>query len=289
MVAEVLGQEPQAAVDPDLAVCLGAATQAGMLLEQVDARDGLVFTDISPMGIGIDVVTDIGDREVRVYKSLIKPNTQIPFSATYPFSLRTETQREVEIGVYQTHQEFDTFPLELGLAKQAIEEIGIIARITEIPPAQWGRPHPIEIDFSYDQNGLIQVHARIPGVQKSATVNFEHSRSRLSAREITDCQQHVYDLLQRSGLRAKLPPAPAPPDMQWMDHPDARWMDHPAARRLAPIIAQGEKLALERADLASSLTAAIAALKAALTAGDAEAITRSSDTLTDILFSTRNE
>jgi molecular chaperone DnaK len=283
LVAETLGKTPVAAVDPDLAVCLGAATQAGILLEKVNARDSLVFTDVCPMGIGIDVIAEIGGREVRAYRALIKPNTQIPFSATFPFSLRHALQTEVEISVFQTHQDIDIFPLELGIAKSVIEDIGITGHITDIPPSRYGDPHSIEIDFSYDQNGLIQVHARIPAVNKSATLNFEHSRFRMDATEIREGQQRIADLLANSGLRPLPPPAPKAAD------PDLAWMDHPAARRLAPLIAQAERLAADRPALTDRLLTAVAVLKGALADGDAAAITAASDTLTDLLFSLRND
>lgn len=287
MVTEFFGKELKTEISPDLAVAQGASTLAGIKIGLVDARESLVFSDVCPMGIGIDVITTIGNQDILTYKSLVRPNTPIPFSATYPLSLYHADQRELVFQVFQTHLNEEVIPLELGLSQQIIREIGLHGKIDDIPPAQYGQPHPLKIDFSYGQNGTITIAAVIPGMNKNASLSFEYSKFRMSDEELGIARKRVRDLLSSSEFfkeeNIEETPALSPPAPE-MPH----WEEHPLARRFTPLINRAERLSTEQPEHRVKLEEAILELKRALEDGNEQAIETTGDELTDLLFDLQN-
>ena len=155
------GKVPDRSVNPDEAVALGAAIQAGVLGGEV--KD-LLLLDVTPLSLGIETLGE-------VFTKIIERNTTIPTSKTQVFSTATDGQTSVEVHALQG---------ERALAKDN-KSLGKF-QLTGIPPAPRGVPQ-IEVSFEIDANGILQVAARDKGTGREQSVLISNTGG-LSTTEI---------------------------------------------------------------------------------------------------------
>ncbi|MEJ5169908.1 MAG: Hsp70 family protein [Fimbriimonadales bacterium] len=166
-VVRHMGRPALSGVDPDLAVSHGASISAALALGVIDPKSdqSLVIADCNTHGLGARILHVDEYRAYHVYDELIPPNTPIPYFTKRLYSLLYPDQTEMELHLYQdvhnTKQLEDCVPT------------GSSGVITGIPPALYGEPHKVEVDFSYDQNHIVQVTATIVGVGKSTTIRLQ--------------------------------------------------------------------------------------------------------------------
>ncbi len=137
-VKQIFGKEPRKDVNPDEAVALGAAIQAGVLGGEV--KDVLLL-DVIPLSLGIETLGG-------VFTKLIEKNTTIPTKATQIFSTAEDNQTAVTVHVLQGEREMARDNKSLGKFD-----------LTGIPPAPRGVPQ-IEVTFDVDANGILHVSAK---------------------------------------------------------------------------------------------------------------------------------
>ncbi len=137
-IRKFLGKEPDKSVNPDEAVALGAAIQAGVLGGEV--KDVLLL-DVTPLSLGIETLGGVATK-------LIERNTTIPTSKSQVFSTAADGQTSVEIHVLQGEREMAADNKTLGKFQ-----------LTGIPPAPRGVPQ-IEVTFDIDANGIVNVSAK---------------------------------------------------------------------------------------------------------------------------------
>jgi molecular chaperone DnaK len=191
LVTEMFGKEPQADVNPDLAVGIGAAIQAALAQGLINEESGVILTDVAPFGLGIDIVTRIGGQYILTYEPLIQPNTTIPYTTKKTYRLLHAEQEQVEIRLYQDNT---------GKAKLPSETIftGITGEITNIPPAADGNPYPIEVEFSYDINGIARLKAAISGTNKSVEITYDRSPQRMDVQDKFNATERIKDLWKQN-------------------------------------------------------------------------------------------
>ncbi|MDR3301865.1 MAG: Hsp70 family protein [Spirochaetaceae bacterium] len=171
LVAESLSATPHSLVDPDLTVARGAAIQAGLLEGSLNNAD-LVLTDVCPYTLGTSVLHN-GFLERRlVFDPLIPRNTTIPTEKSKIYIPSSDYQTSVRIDVYQGDS---TNP-------DNNERLGDVL-LTGIPPAKVGE-ESIEISFSYDMNGILQVKGSIVSTGKQ--VSAEISTTGVKAKPVFD-------------------------------------------------------------------------------------------------------
>ncbi len=160
-VKEIFGKEASKGVNPDEAVAVGAAIQAGVLKGEV--KDVLLL-DVTPLSLGIETYGG-------VMTKLIDKNTTIPTRKSQVFSTASDNQPAVSIHVLQGEREVSSGNKTLG----RFELVGI-------PPAPRGVPQ-IEVTFDIDANGIVHVSAKDLGTGKEQSIKIT-ANSGLSEEEI---------------------------------------------------------------------------------------------------------
>jgi len=160
-VQQLFGKEPRRDVNPDEAVAVGAAIQAGVLAGEV--KDVLLL-DVTPLSLGIETLGG-------VMTKLIDKNTTIPTKANQTFSTAEDSQTAVTIHVLQG---------ERGRAGDN-KSLGRFD-LTDIPPAPRGMPQ-VEVTFDIDANGILNVSAKDKATGKEQKIVIKAS-SGLSEDEI---------------------------------------------------------------------------------------------------------
>jgi molecular chaperone DnaK len=180
-VKKIFGRAPSKAVNPDEAVAVGAAIQAGVL--QGDVKDVLLL-DVTPLSLGIET-------QGGVMTKLIDKNTTIPTRKSQVFSTATDNQPAVSIHVLQGEREMAVDNKTLG----RFDLVGI-------PPAPRGVPQ-IEVTFDIDANGIVHVSAKDLGTGKQQSIQITAS-SGLSEEEIQkmirDAEEHASEDKKRREL-----------------------------------------------------------------------------------------
>src|SRR5690348_4001469 len=160
-VKDFFGKEPRKDVNPDEAVAVGAAIQAGVLAGEV--KDVLLL-DVTPLSLGIETLHG-------VMTKLIEKNTTIPTKASQVFSTADDNQSAVTVHVLQGERDMARDNKSLGRFD-----------LSDIPPAPRGVPQ-VEVSFDIDANGILNVSAKDKATGKAQSIVIKAS-SGLSDEEI---------------------------------------------------------------------------------------------------------
>ncbi len=152
-VKDFFGKEPRKDVNPDEAVAVGAAIQAGVLSGEV--KDVLLL-DVTPLSLGIETLGGIMTK-------LIEKNTTIPTKAANTFSTADDNQTAVTIHVLQGERDRAADNKSLGKFD-----------LSDIPPAPRGMPQ-VEVSFDIDANGILNVSARDKATGKEQKIVIKAS------------------------------------------------------------------------------------------------------------------
>lgn len=185
-VEKFFGKKPNASVNPDEVVAVGAAVQAGNL--QGDIKGELLLLDVTPLSFGIETLG-------AVMTKVIERNTTIPTSKSQIFSTAADGQTSVEVHVLQGEREMANDNRSLGRFT-----------LSGIPPAPRGVPQ-VEVSFDVDANGILNVKAKDKASGKEQTITIAASTN-LSKEEIErmrkDAELHAdEDKKRREGIEIK--------------------------------------------------------------------------------------
>ncbi len=162
-VAELLGKPPRgttrsgvARLNPDEVVALGAAVQAGLFADADGVKD-LVVTDVAPFTLGVEIAKEFGhERRAGYFLPLIERNTTIPVSRCQRVGTVEPNQTSIRVKIYQGESRRVADNLFLGEFE-----------VTGIPRGPAGQE--IDIRFTYDLNGVLEVEATVVETQKQVT------------------------------------------------------------------------------------------------------------------------
>ncbi len=183
-IEEEVGKAPFRGINPDEAVAVGAALQAGIIVGDEGVTDVLLL-DVTPLTLGIETLGG-------VMTTMIERNTTIPTRRSENFSTAADNQPAVEVHVLQGEREFAKDNTTLGRF-----------HLMGIPSAPRGIPQ-IEVTFDIDANGIVDVSAKDLGTGTEQSIKIE-SQTSLSEDEIkqkiTDAEKFAKeDKLRRAGI-----------------------------------------------------------------------------------------
>ena len=162
-IEKEVGKAPFKGINPDGAVAVGAALQAGIIVGDEGVTDVLLL-DVTPLTLGIETLGG-------VTTMMIERNTTIPSRRSEVFSTASDNQPAVEVHVLQGEREFSKDNTTLGRF-----------HLMGIPPAPRGIPQ-IEVTFDIDANGIVNVSAKDLGTGTEQSIKIE-SQTSLSEDEI---------------------------------------------------------------------------------------------------------
>jgi len=246
ILREKFAREPLHEINPDEAVALGAAIQGGIKAGELAADQDIIITDVCPYTLGIECVKDMyGFPMPGMFDVLIKRNTTIPVSVTKNYQTFADNQEEAHINVYQ------------GERAMAYDNnlIGNFV-ISGIPAAKAGE-EKVDVEFSYDINGILEVKAKIVSTGKDAGISIDTRETKME--ETIDVEKG--------------------------------WKKSKRAKKVRALIKKGEKMLADLLDpeLKEELEMLLYELKYALTTENDEFISRYEDELTDFLYHTEED
>ena len=233
ILKQFFGREPVKGVNPDEAVALGAAIQAGVLKGEVGE---VLLLDVTPLTLGIETLGGVAT-------PLIPRNTTIPTSKSQIFSTASESQPSVEIHVLQGERPMAADNRTLGRFM-----------LDGILPAPRGVPQ-IEVTFDIDANGIINVSARDKGTGKEQKITITAS-SGLSKEEVEKMRQEAEQHAAQDAKRKE--------EVEVRNSADS--LAYTAEKTLRD---HGDKIS---ADVKQDIDARIASVKSALQGKDVDAI-----------------
>ena len=171
-VKEFFAKEPRKDVNPDEAVAMGAAIQAGVLSGTVG---DVLLLDVTPLSLGIETLGG-------VMTKLIEKNTTIPTRASETFSTAEDNQAAVTVHVLQGQREMATDNKSLGQFN-----------LSDIAQGPRGSVQ-VEVTFDIDADGILNVSAKdkATGKEQSITITASSGLSEDEVnRMVNDAEVHA--------------------------------------------------------------------------------------------------
>ena len=156
-IEKEVGKSPFKGINPDEAVAVGAALQAGIIVGDEGVTDVLLL-DVTPLTLGIETLGG-------VTTMMIERNTTIPSRRSEVFSTASDNQPAVEVHVLQGEREFAKDNSTLGRF-----------HLMGIPAAPRGIPQ-VEVTFDIDANGIVNVSAKDLGTGTEQSIKIESQTS----------------------------------------------------------------------------------------------------------------
>jgi molecular chaperone HscC len=205
LAAQIFGKLPLRALPPDEAVAMGAAVQAALKGGDAAVED-LVATDVAPFSLGIETsVESHGRRAVGIFSPILERGTVIPASRMQIYSTVGDGQKLIHVKVYQGEHSLCVDNQLLGSYE-----------VNGIPPGPAGQ-QSIEVRFTYDINGILEVESTVVSTGKKATLVVERTPGRLSKAEI--------EAARRAMAKLKFHPREALPNATALARADALFIE----------------------------------------------------------------
>ena len=198
LVTMMFGRFPSVEFNPDEVVAMGAAVQAGLKAKDA-ALSEVVMTDVSPYSLGVEVTHRLSEHNASPghFDPIIERNSPVPVSRVKRYFPVREGQPLLELNVYQGEARMVKDNIHLGRLELALPRIA---------QAEAG----VDVRFTYDVNGLLQVEATLLKTQETSTLLIEGNPGMMSEQEIanslkalSDLKIHPRDRLENRTLMAK--------------------------------------------------------------------------------------
>jgi molecular chaperone HscC len=171
LVTKLFGRFPVVEINPDEAIAVGAAIQAALKGRNAALND-VVMTDVCPYSMGVEVARELEGRlETGFYAPILERNSHIPISREERFSTLQDNQPAIKLSVYQG---------ENPLVKNNI----LLGEITVAVPKGKAHEQCVDVRFTYDLNGLLEVEVSVVSTGRKQRLVIEGNPGVLSKEEI---------------------------------------------------------------------------------------------------------
>ena len=198
MAARMFGRFPSCEINPDEVVALGAAVQAGLKMRDA-ALDEVVMTDVAPYSLGVATTVRIaGDHFSHGhFDPIIERNTVVPVSRVKRYYPIDQNQQLIELVVFQ------------GEARMASDNIRL-GQLDVRLPSGTRADNGVDVRFTYDVNGLLQVEATLVATKEVHALVIEGNPGMLSEQEVaqrfialSELKIHPRDRIENRTLLAR--------------------------------------------------------------------------------------
>jgi molecular chaperone HscC len=242
LASQIFGRLPLRALPPDEAVALGAAVQVALKAGDVAVGD-IVVTDVAPFSLGLASVSQVGGATVPgLFSPILERGTVLPASRVERFSTVQNGQTMIKLEIFQGEHSLCEKNQKLG--EYTIKDL-------KVAPAG---EQSVDVRFSYDMNGVLDVDATVVATGKSVTFTIERAPGRLSKQELEATRQRLQ--------RLKFHPRQALPNVTALARAEALFVELTGPERGA----LGSSIGQFRAALEAQDQALIVALREALLA-----------------------
>ncbi len=171
-IAQLFGRIPKASVNPDEAIARGAAVQAALLARDSNVEE-VVLTDVMPFSLGVETAEQLADGSFSsgIFSPIIERNMPVPISRVERYSTISNKQTRIDLRILQGESVMANENLELGRLE------------VRIPPLGAGEVS-IDVRFSYDANGLLDVDVSNENLNIKLNQTFRHNSINLSEEEV---------------------------------------------------------------------------------------------------------
>lgn len=189
LIRKMFSKEPRTDVNPDEAVALGAAVQAGLKSGAL-SESGLVATDVAPFSMGISVLKEWKGITERPggFAPIVHRNTTIPVTRSEKFSTIAPGQTAVAIEIYQGEHEWVKHNHRLG--EFVLEGI----------PENFHKQEEVDVTFRYNLNGILEVAAKCVSTGKEMSVVVQDALHRDSQESFRESFQRLEDLWKNADM-----------------------------------------------------------------------------------------
>lgn len=183
MITNLFGKKPRNDINPDEAVALGAAVQAG-LKSGILSKSGLIATDVAPFSMGVAVMKECKSFMLKPggFAVIIPKNTTIPVTRSEKFTTTYDGQTAVSIEIYQGEHEWVNGNYKLG--EFLLEGI----------PANGAGREIIEVEFKYNLNGILEVQGKCISTGKAMIVTVQDALDRESEKAFNESKKIIESL-----------------------------------------------------------------------------------------------
>jgi len=172
LVARMFGRLPLRHINPDQVIGLGAAVVAGMKARHENFKE-IVLTDVCPYTLGVGVSeTDAQGRQIDgIFSPIIERNSTVPVSKVQTYSPIMDFQTQLNLKIFQ------------GESPRVVNNIALGELQVALPKLK-ASDNSVDVRFTYDVNGLLQVEALVKSSNKRYELVIQQNPGLLSDAEI---------------------------------------------------------------------------------------------------------
>jgi molecular chaperone HscC len=200
LIARLFLRLPVHHISPEEVVGRGAAVRAGMVMRDA-ALEEMVMTDVAPFTLGIETMVQYGEevsgRMHGIFMPIIERNTVIPASRSKVVTTVEDNQRGMSVRVFQ------------GEARLVKDNVALGEFVLKLPPAPAGT-ETVDIRFTYDSSGLLEVRATTVSTGRVETLVIEGNPGVMTPEEVAQrlatldkLKQHPRDDTENRALIAR--------------------------------------------------------------------------------------
>ena len=181
-LTRMFGRFPNATVHPDHAVALGAAIQAG-LLSGGEGLEEIRITDVAPftLGVGTSTFDQHGRLHDGIFAPIIERNTPVPVSRLEQFYTIADNQKEVALRIFQ------------GEARDVNKNVKLGELTVPVPARPRGEVR-IDVRFTYDTSGLLEVDVDVPATGQKRNLVIVDEDDKRTAKDIAASRKRLEKL-----------------------------------------------------------------------------------------------